>query len=465
MKNILKFNILIILAVALIFSGCTKWIDTDLNNDPDQPTDVPMSLLLPSIEASSAYVIGGNTAVRTSNIWMQLFDGIDRQSLTEARYQLNSADVNDLWDNCYAQSMMDCKNLIVKAEEKESPYYGGIAKVMLALNLGTLTNFFGDMPYTEAFQGADANLSPVYDTQESIYSTIDGLLAEAITDFGASENAVDPATDDIIYGGNIAMWTKAAYALRARYTFYKGDETNALSYINNSFQGDTLRSDNGSSENFSLAFETGSNQNPIYQFMRDRTDIRMGSTFMNMLIANNDPRLGFYADSLDDGTYVGSNPGSENDGASYPGTYNADEASPVLFSSYTEMQFIKSECLLNSDAAGALAAWKAGVISSVEFVVKDTSITNSWIDTNVNNVTEGNLTLEMIINEKYKAMYSTVVPYDDFRRTGFPTLQTVQDAIASEVPVRYPYPQSEITYNSDNTPSGVTMNQGLWIFN
>jgi len=452
MKNILKFNILIILAVALIFSGCTKWIDTDLNNDPDQPTDVPMSLLLPSIEASSAYVIGGNTAVRTSNIWMQLFDGIDRQSLTEARYQLNSADVNDLWDNCYAQSMMDCKNLIVKAEEKESPYYGGIAKVMLALNLGTLTNFFGDMPYTEAFQGADANLSPVYDTQESIYSTIDGLLAEAITDFGASENAVDPATDDIIYGGNIAMWTKAAYALRARYAFYKGDNTNALTYIASSFE---------SNENFSMAFETGSNQNPIYQFMRDRTDIRMGSTFMNMLIANNDPRLSFYAILDASGVYSGSDPGSENDGASYPGTYNADEDSPVLFSSFSEMEFIKAEITLSSDPAVSKTAFQAAVTSSVNTVTGTDNQT--WLDANINNIVSPDL--ETIITEKYKAMYSTVVPYDDFRRTGFPTLQTVQDAIASEVPVRYPYPQSEITYNSDNTPSGVTMNQGLWIFN
>ena len=453
MKNILKFNILIIAAIALIFSGCSKWIDTDLNNDPDSPTDVPMALLLPSIEASSAYTIGGNTAVRTSNIWMQFFDGVDRQSLTEGRYQLNSADVNDFWSNCYSQSMMDCKNLISKAEEKESPYYSGIAKVMLALNLGTLTNFFGDIPYTDAFQGAEAVLKPKYDTQQSIYASIDGLLGEAISELGAADNAVNPGTDDIIYGGNIDMWIKAAYALRARYAFYTGDNTNALSYIGNSF---------AEGENFSMGFETGSNQNPIYQFMRDRTDIRMSSTFINMLTANNDPRLPFYADSLDDGTYVGSDPGSENAAASMLGSYNASEESPVLFSSYSELKFIEAEAVLNSDPTAALAAWKDGVKSSVESVVKDTSITNSWLDANINNVTT--LTLKRIIEEKYKAMYSTVIPFDDYRRTGFPVLQTVDDAILPSVPVRFPYPQSEITYNSENTPSGVQITSGLWIF-
>ena len=457
MKNILKFNILIILAVALIFSGCKKWIDTDLNIDPDQPADVPMSLLLPSIEASSAYTIGGNTAVRTSNIWMQFFDGVDRQSLTEGRYQINSADVNDLWENCYAQSMMDCKNLIIKAEEKESPYFDGIAKVMLALNLGTLTDFYGDLPYTEAFKGAEANLSPVYDTQESIYTSIDGLLAEAIADFGAADNAVDPGSEDLIYGGDISMWTKAAYALRARYAFYKGDNVNALTYIGNSFLGDTL---SRHYDKFNMAFESGSNQNPIYQFMRDRTDIRMGSTFMNMLINNADPRLPFYAATDVSGSYSGSDPGSENALASKPGIYNADEASPVLFSSYAEMKFIEAEIKLNTSPDEALTAFKFGVMASVDDVAGRDQL---WLDTTILNVTVSDLDLEMIITEKYKAMYSTVIPYDDYRRTGFPVLQTVLGATAAAVPNRFPYPQSEITYNP-NTPSAVPLTTKLWIF-
>lgn len=450
MKNILKFNILIIVAIALIFSGCTKWIDTDLNIDPDNPTDVPMSLLLPSIEASSAYTIGGNTAVRASNIWMQFFDGVDRQSLTQARYQLNSADVNDFWESSYAQAMMDCVNLMRKSEEKKSPYYGGIAKVMLALNLGTLTNFFGDIPYTEAFQGSDV-LAPKYDSQEDIYSTIDGLLADAVTDFEASDNAIDPGTEDLIFGGDIAMWKKAAYALRARYAFYKGDNTNALTYIGNAFT---------SGEKFSMAFESGSNQNPIYQFMRDRTDIRMGSTFINMLLADNDPRLPFYAALDENGVYSGSDPGSENTLASYPGTYNASEESPVLFSSYAEMKFIEAEIKLSSDPAGSKTAFQEGVAASVSDVTGTDNQT--WLDANINNIASPDL--ETIITEKYIALYSTVMPYDDYRRTGFPVLQTVQDAIAAAVPNRFPYPQSEITYNS-NTPSAVPLTTKLWIFN
>ena len=448
MKNILKFNILVIAAIALIFSGC-DWIDTDLNVDPDSPADVPMELLLPSIQASSGYVIGGNTAVRTTNMWMQYFDGVDRQSLTEARYQLNSADVNDLWENSYSQAMMDCKMLIEKADLQSSPHYAGIAKVMLALNMGSLTNLFGDMPYTEAFDGANAVLQPAFDSQQAIYATIDAILAEAISDLGQAENAVD-VESDLIYNGNTAMWIKAANALRARYSFYNGG--NVTAYIADAFAKD---------ENFSIGFETGANENPIFQFMDDRTDIRMASTFVNMLIADSDPRLPLYVALDGDDLYTGSDPGSENASASWPGTYNASEDSPVLFSSFAEMKFIEAEVLLSSDPAGSVAAWKAGVVSSVETVVQDTSITNSWLETNINNV--ASVDLEMIIIEKYKAMYSTLVSYDDFRRTGFPVLQAVAGAIYPATPVRYPYPQSELTYNP-NCPVGVTTATSLWIF-
>jgi len=445
MKNILKFNILVIIALAIVFSGC-KWIDTDLNIDPDSPSDVPMKLLLPATQASSGYIIGGNTAVRTSNIWMQFFDGVDRQSLTEGRYQLNSADVNDLWENLYSQSMTNCKDIIKKAEEQKSPHYAGIAKVMLALDLGTLTNFFGDMPYSEGFQGVE-QLQPAYDTQEAIYSSIDGLLESAIADLKSSENAVD-IEGDLIYGGDVDMWIKAANALRARYTLYKGGDVTA--FIADAF---------AVGEEFHLAFTSGSNENPIYQFMEDRTDIRMSSTFIDMLSANSDPRLSYYAATDGNGNYTGSEPGSENAEASKPGTYNASAASPVLFSSYAEMKFIEAEYLLSSDADAALVAWKAGVAASVLDVTG--SVNQTWLDANINNVTT--LTLELIITEKYKAMYSTVIPYDDYRRTGFPTLQTVDDATQNAVPVRFPYPQSEITYNS-NCPSGVTNDKALWIF-
>jgi len=80
----------------------------------------------------------------------------------------------------------------------------------------------------------------------------------------------------------------------------------------------------------------------------------------------------------------------------------------------------------------------------------------------VTNETTGTITLQKIIEQKYKAMYATVVPYDDWRRTGFPVLAPVIGA-TKDTPVRFPYAQSEITYNQ-NCPVGVQLSAKLWIF-
>lgn len=453
MKNInLKLiGIVIVLSISLL--GCKKdWIDPEINVDPNQPSDVPMKYLVPSIQASMGYVIGGNTAVRTSNIWMQFFDGVDRQSLAEARYNLTSADVNDLWENLYAQAMMDCNDLIIKAGEKNSPHYAGVAKVCMASCLGTLTNLFGDMPYTEAFKGGSGVLQPAYESQEAIYGYIDNLLAEAVTDFGA-ENAVD-LESDLIYNGDVALWTKAAYALRARYKLYLGEYSDALGYTEKAFAAN--------SEDFQVPFENSTaGANPIYQFMRDRTDIRMSSTFVDDLTDTQDPRLPFYAELDLAGGYSGSVPGSENSAASFPGTYVAAADAPVQLANYTEMKFIKAECLHQTGKIdGALIAYKEAITQSLLKVTGE--LDSTYMADHVDNETTGSITLQKIIEQKYNALYGTVIPYDDWRRTGFPALAPV-DGATKATPVRYPYPQSEIAYNQ-NTPVGVNLSDKLWIF-
>jgi hypothetical protein len=83
------------------------------------------------------------------------------------------------------------------------------------------------------------------------------------------------------------------------------------------------------------------------------------------------------------------------------------------------------------------------------------------MSTNINTETGATITLQKIIEQKYLAMYSTVVPFDDYRRTGFPVLTPVPGA--GPIPARFPYPQTEVSYNT-NCPSVIDSNQKLWIF-
>jgi hypothetical protein len=455
MKSLYKLNIALIVILTLIFTGCEKWINPDLNVNPDVPSDVPMKLLLPTMELSMSYQIGGIRAVKTSNIYMQYINGVARQSAGESNYILSPTDVDDLWRRMYYQPMMDATTIIEKAEAENSPHYAGVAKVCLSLCLGTMTDLFGDMPYDEAFQGDEAVLQPAFNTQEEIYDVIETLLSEAIVDLSATDNII-ALSSDLIFSNNKASWTKAAYALRARYALNRKNYTNALDYISHSF---------ASTDKFVMTFGTSDAEaGPMYQYATlssYKNDIKMCATFIDKLLATNDPRLPFYAKTVG-GAYVGSPAGSEDANASGLGTYNNIASAPVVLSSYAEMQFIKAECYLRQavpDNDAAATAYKAAVASSVLNVTG--AANTDWLDTYINIETGATITLEKIIEQKYLAMYSTVVPYDDYRRTGYPALTPV--AGAGQIPARFPYPQTEISYNS-NCPVVISTSQKLWIF-
>ncbi|NLE34548.1 MAG: SusD/RagB family nutrient-binding outer membrane lipoprotein [Bacteroidales bacterium] len=455
MKSLYKSNIALMAILVLFFTGCEKWIDPDLNINPDVPSDVPMNLLVPSMELSMSYQIGGIRAVKTTNIYMQYLNGVARQSYGESNYILSATDVDDLWRRMYYQPMMDATKLIQKAGEQNSPHYAGLAKVCMALCLGTMTNLFGDMPYSDAFTGDQGTLQPLFDTQEEIYSSIGVLLDEAIADLSSTENTI--ALDgDMIYNNNRSSWTKAAYALKARYALNMGDYTGALTNSSSAFSpGNTFAMPFGS---------TNAEAGPMYQYATVssyKNDVKMCATFIDRLNATGDPRLPFYAKTFG-GAYVGSPAGSEEPDASTLGVYNNSPEAPVILSSYSEMQFIRAECFLRQttpDNDAAAEAYKSAVASSVLAVTGEGN--SEWLDANINIETGETITLGKIMEQKYLAMYSTVVPYDDYRRTGYPALTPVPGA--GPIPERFPYPQTEISYNT-NCPVVANTSQKLWIF-
>lgn len=453
-KNKIK-NLVLVLSLLLMVTSCSDWIDHDLNVDPDAPADVPMNLLLPAIQQSMGYNLIGNNTVRSNNIWMQHFDGTERQSFTEARYQLTPADVNNAWSSIYSEMLMNSKLIIQKAqiEGSESPNFAGVSQVLMATTLGISTDLFGSMPYSDALNGTDNVLKPVYDSQEAIYGSIFALLNDALVNLNNSSNVYD-VSGDVCYDGDIDKWIKAANSIKARHALQLSNVngnsayTDALAALANGFTS------NG--DDFFVPWESA-NHNPLFQFMEQRGDIRMGATLVNMMANNgDDPRLPFYAEEDGDGNYTGSEAGSENTTASVPGSYAANETSNSYLMTYAELKFIEAEALFMLSQSGAQEAYEEAVAASVLRVTGDAN--SDWLDDNINGVT---VTLQLIIEQKYIDGFATNQPYADYRRTGFPVLNIASGAVLSSIPTRFPYAQDEIDYNTENVPS-VTISDKLW---
>ena len=471
-QNILsKIGLFVLLAAVL--SSCSKWIDTDMNINPDAPVVVPMDLLLPTVEARLSYdIIQGNDGERTLSLWIQQMTGIARQSQSEGAYSYRAGDAENMWGAIYSGVMMDAKQLIDISQEPDtkSTQFEAVGKILTAVTLGYASDVFGDIPFSEALQG-DANLNPVFDSQKDIYATIQSLLDEGINLLqNPGGDDVFTLDGDIIFGGDVDKWIAAAYALKARYALHlskvNGDAyTKALGYL-----GDAMGDASGSAYYY-YASGNNNNANPLFLFMQDRGDVRVSDVMIDGLKATGDPRLGAYASPIGDtlvvggvtyppGSYVGAPAGVPLDGASQPGPGIASSNTKTPIITFTEVKFIEAECKAKTgDDAGAIVALKAAVAASLnEYGVFD----QTWIDafnTEVDALS-GNALYQRIMSEKWTALMYNYEAYNDWRRTGIPVL-TPNPAAGKEIPRRFPYATSPLTYNT-STPQDINIWDHIW---
>lgn len=444
------------LIFALTVSSC-NWIDTDINVSPNNPTDASMPDLLPQIILASAYTKGGDLA-RFSTIPMQQMAGVDRQSAAFERYLINESDINNLWNSSYADILKNAQLILKKAEDLGAPHYAGVAKVLMADRLGRLTSVWGDIPYSEALTGDEGNLTPAYDSQESVYSAIQSLLDSAIEDFAKPAGPIAlRANADLFFKGDVAKWSKAAQGLKAKFALHLS-KRNGYAPVLAALQGNIVASN---ADNMVFKFGEANNElNPIYQFDQLRTDIRASNTIVSMMNATNDPRRSKFFTPQADGSFVGSNPGESNTAASFLGSAFGAKASPVYFVTFAELKFIEAEAKLASDAAGAATAYNDAVKASLtQFAVSD----SVWVASNANE-TAGSITLEKIINAKYIHNCTDSEVWVDWRRTGFPNLSIAPNPATpnNQIPRRFVYPLGERLYNGSNMPTGQLQDQKVW---
>src|SRR5689334_13946482 len=209
----------IITAVTLVqVGGCKKFLD--VNNDPNNPTDVSEALVLSPVETQIATnIAAGSYSVQNQNgpalitsYWMQELSLNQPQPQVDG-YKLTQDDVDPIWFTLYSGILQNLKIINNKAVASGNHAYGVIAKVLTAYSLGVTTDLWGDIPFDDVFDG---KFKPAYQTQEEIYTRIQEILDSAITESSLDPGQKLPGTDDFIYSGDIEKWVKFAYALKAR---------------------------------------------------------------------------------------------------------------------------------------------------------------------------------------------------------------------------------------------------------
>jgi len=465
----------LLLACTVAFSSCTKSFVDGYDISPNNPSKVQLSNLLTATEVSVIGNVTGELA-RTSSIFMQSQAGISNQSSTNiAVYKLGEGDnVNEYW-SIYTDWMETATNLSSQAGDK-SPYYNGIGLVLHAWAGAFTTDIWGDVPFSKAIKGLD-NLNPEFDSQENIYKQAQNELSEAIKLFSKSAdlNESTPGEDDVFYSGDIAAWTKLAWALKARYfnrvsLRYSYAADSALVCISKSF---TSKDDN-----LYAKFGTiPSNVNQWYgMYLQRQGYMAMGEYFIERMKANEDPRLPLYANLDASSGYSGSPADTRNInleaspiGPYFVGPMDAEGAPtvgnlPVAMVTYEELLFISAEAKFKkNDFAGAATDFNEAVKTSV-LVVTGKDAPASFVTAQASK-DASTITLETIIAGKYDALFTQVEVWSDWRRTGFPVLVPNQDPKADSkgIPLRFPTIIDERLYNT-NAKAVQDNYAKLWFF-
>lgn len=441
-------NIVFFLFGLLLVAAC-ELEETNIN--PNDPTDVPVTVLLPTAMEETAENLSEEVAV-IAGIFSQYFVGVDNRALTVESYLLDEAfNMNPIWQDFYNGPLNVLNIIVEKSEAEAAPHYAGVAKVLLALNLGTAASLWGDIPYSEAFQGGE-DFSPAYDRQEQVYIAVQDLLDEAIQDL-QSESTLSPGDDDVIYQGDLERWRQAAYALKARYYMHtiKRDADaadKALEAISNSFQAP------GQGLVYTFGF-TEAEQNPWFIYFKNTPYVEIDPYFSDLLETLDDPRQdGFIRRSF---------------GLERVGDYYAAEDASVPIITYPELKILEAEARLRADESGAGEALQEGVRTHIQEVTGgiDEGELNAYLDAHATLGGDKTANLRTVLQQLYLVHFTQVEGWTDYRRTGFPELQPNPDGgnpqnPGGDIPRRFIYPQNERLFNNSFPAENPNLQDRVW---
>lgn len=222
----------ILIIVLVLFTVSCKKDFLDINTDPNNPSDIEVSKLLPWAQRT----LGDALAMGEDNGGLsQILSVYTHQMSTREEPDQYGATGNEFylglaWSKLYATSppaggtqpvygvLNNLEDIISRSSADGNTHYAGIAKILKAYTFSQIVDVFGDVPFSEANKMREGILYPKFDDDAAIYDSIFKMLNSGIADLEntTAPNAFEPGSDDIIYGGNLDNWLKAANTIKLK---------------------------------------------------------------------------------------------------------------------------------------------------------------------------------------------------------------------------------------------------------
>ncbi len=472
-----RYKIIFSFFIGLLLLGCSEDLMDEINENHNDTAVQTVENIMPDMCLKTAVETVGFDIAWWCTVYIEHNAGTWGQSSTADRRigQESSSLFNNNWNALYdvMNICADVINITDPVSGREPSNYGGrgVAQILMAYNLAVATDMWGEVPYTEAFKGVE-NLQPSYDSQSDLYPVIFQLLDDAIVNF-EMDGASLPENQDLIYGGDINAWIKAAHSLKARYYM-------RLTNVNATAANDALTEIalGFTSADDAMLFDhyegvSLNNPNPWSAFWFERDHLSISSSFFRKMDVRNDPRREWFAGAgvtLADCALIGE---AEQTQGGYPqsqlstGYFTSRWSAPTPLMTYHELLFIKAEAEFRTGAATWQNTLEQAITENFNWFVnvyeKSPADASAYFTNNVlPRLTSGN-ELEEIITQKYIGLFEAecIESYNDYRRTGFPEMENPNNATVGFVN-RFPYALSEESNNGDNVPDVDIYSDKVW---
>ncbi|MEO9894109.1 SusD/RagB family nutrient-binding outer membrane lipoprotein [Aurantibacter sp.] len=212
MKLVKNIAILFLFVPLLVIVSCDDGL-VEINENPNgvESSVVDPNLLISSVmtglaTSTTSRGYGGDTGAAAQYT--------QKDSWSSNRYDWETGSI---WNSNYGLLRTN-KVAYERAVELGLPFHEGVTLILKSMLFGNLTDYYGDIPYTQALQGNDLEGErPAYDTQEAVYKGIIADLETASGLLGASSYEGVIADQDVFYGGDASKWQKLANSLALRY--------------------------------------------------------------------------------------------------------------------------------------------------------------------------------------------------------------------------------------------------------
>ena len=476
---------LYIILLALTLVACTEGFEK-LNTPPTSSTTIDPGAILAKVQRDSKFTQGHEYQSLTAGAWIQWW--VSSNNLPSSRYYFQRHRGED-WGGQYNNIMniAQIRHHLLKGQEDtaEGRLRLAIARVVEIDLWQTITDLYGDIPYSESAMGEnDLITQPKYDTQEFIYQDLIRSLDETIAQLNAS-SASDKSygTSDLYYSGDVSKWIRYANSvklqlgMRMKYVapdFARTVVAQALS--------SPLIASNSDNAQIETSTQYEASRHPLLNlFRRGSPDNKyLGKAFIDYLVATNDPRLRMIASPSINSELAGTPeyrgklaaPTDEellgvvnndyslaSDLTYFSDTYNASNPIPCYVFTYAEICFYKAEAALegwgglNPDQAESF--YQEGIRAAMELKPYNiTDIPQDYIDAQFSFAgLNAEQRLEKIMNQKWVMMFGRSFDiFAEWRRTGYPALAPGHNLgdTNGNIPRRRGYPQEEVDLNPEN---------------